>query len=306
MLGYAMQLLHEIPMLSRERIRTTLAGLASSPNPVERALATADLADQVEAIKFCPYALTTEELFKLWSAFQNSYRPSAAYEATVVLIDSQRRTRSALPVRDRNLVIIPVERPVIEAVEPQVVQAGAPLVIKGRNLRADITRISVGLDSLIIPNPVNVSEKEIQVSLPAGLRAGINTVQVVHQIDFGTGGPQEPHRGFESNVVAFMLAPRLTNIATPLQVAPGGTLTLTVEPPIERQQRVTVLIGDRGLPVPARSATGPETTDTLAVPIPADLPAGRYLLRVRVDGADSPLMVDTDTNEYVSPWLEVT
>ncbi|MEL6816733.1 MAG: DUF4255 domain-containing protein, partial [Cyanobacteria bacterium J06598_3] len=83
LLGLAMQTLHEFPVLNPADIRT--------------ALGESDLQNQVEKVKISPLSLNLEEISKMWSTFQTQYRISAAYEATVVLIDS-RRKGAALPV----------------------------------------------------------------------------------------------------------------------------------------------------------------------------------------------------------------
>ena len=106
LLGYAMQLLHETPVLARAAIRTTLipatppldAGLLPT---VYRALRASDLADQIEQIKITPEKMDTEELSKLWTALQAHYRPTAPYLATVVLIESTKPARAPLPVLTR-------------------------------------------------------------------------------------------------------------------------------------------------------------------------------------------------------------
>jgi len=111
LLGYAMQLLHEVPVLSREAIRTTL----EAPSPVEGAilptarasLAAAALADQVELVKITPDLMTTEEISKLWAAFQATYRPTAAYQASVVLIESREAVPAPLPVQTRSIFVRP-------------------------------------------------------------------------------------------------------------------------------------------------------------------------------------------------------
>jgi hypothetical protein len=315
MLGYAMQLLHEMPVLTRDIVRSALQSLASSDKAAEKALATADLADQIEQVKISPQTMNTEEISKLWSAIQSQYRPTAAYQASVVLIEGRRPTKSALPVRDRNLITLPFARPRIETVSPQVVLAADTLTLQGQNLNATLVQVNFGLEQTITPNPATVTNTHIQAALPTGLRAGVNTVQVSHLLDFGTSSPSEPHLGFESNVVAFMLAPRITTQPQPpltiLQVPQGGTLIVAVDPPVGRSQRVTLLVGDRALPIPARSTTGPETTTELSFPIPADFPKGTFLMRLRVDGAESPLEVDSNPNsptfdQYISPKLEIT
>ncbi len=92
LLGYAMQSIHETPVLTRELIRKVLA---APPNgggvvvaPALAALAASDLAEQVEQIKVTPQSLTIEELSELWAALQANYRPSVAYHVSVVLIES--------------------------------------------------------------------------------------------------------------------------------------------------------------------------------------------------------------------------
>ena len=87
-----MQLLHEIPVLDRQSHYDGTDAIAVGryhPTPALRALTECGLADQVEQIKLVPDPLSSEEMSKLWTAVQSHYRPSAAYVATVVLIESQ-------------------------------------------------------------------------------------------------------------------------------------------------------------------------------------------------------------------------
>ena len=92
LLGHALQLLHESPVLERERIRSALAALSHTRDrrvipPSQAALANSALADQVEQITITPEFLSTEEISKLWSALQAKYRPSATYKVSAVFID---------------------------------------------------------------------------------------------------------------------------------------------------------------------------------------------------------------------------
>lgn len=93
LLGSAMQLLLETPVITREMIRTALPvskGRNGSLPPLQQALATAKLAEQTEEIKLCPEFLSTDEASRLWSALQAKYRPSAAYKASTVLIEANK------------------------------------------------------------------------------------------------------------------------------------------------------------------------------------------------------------------------
>jgi hypothetical protein len=107
LLGYAMQLLHEMPVLTRDAIRTALnpsPGVGTALPPALRALVDSGLEDQVELIKLTPQYLNTEEMSKLWTAMQSHFRPTAAYAASVVLIQSRQPARAPLPVLSRGPV----------------------------------------------------------------------------------------------------------------------------------------------------------------------------------------------------------
>ncbi|MEN8176186.1 MAG: DUF4255 domain-containing protein, partial [Pseudomonadota bacterium] len=158
LLGYAMQLIHEFPVLTRDMIRTALN---PSPDvgvdlpPALRALADCGLADQVEQLRITPQFLNTEEMSKLWTAVQSNYRPTAAYQVSVVLIQAQEPTRPTLPVltrgpvhttatgqeRERGVVVTPdlvPPLPTIEAVVPggnqPVMSLGEGVSLQGHHL----------------------------------------------------------------------------------------------------------------------------------------------------------------------------
>ena len=107
LLGYAMHLLHERPMLDRPAIRRAL-----DPSPLDvsmlppafQALTASDLADQVEAIRITPIAMPVEEMSKLWSAIQTHYRPSAAYQVSVGTSSTRRNLRG---IRCRYCRVVP-------------------------------------------------------------------------------------------------------------------------------------------------------------------------------------------------------
>jgi hypothetical protein len=94
LLGSAMQLLLETPVISREMIRTALpagkSGRGGNLPPLQQTLATAELAEQVDEIRLIPEFLSTEEASRLWSALQAKYRPSASYKVSTVYIEANR------------------------------------------------------------------------------------------------------------------------------------------------------------------------------------------------------------------------
>jgi hypothetical protein len=103
LLGCAMQLFHETPVLSPARIRAALGPPSSQKSktllsPVRAALAESDLPDQVEQIKITPQFLTFEEMSKLWSAFQARYRPSMTYQVSAIALRRSAAKSTALAV----------------------------------------------------------------------------------------------------------------------------------------------------------------------------------------------------------------
>lgn len=312
LLGHAMFVLHETPVLTRQTIREAIP--LPPPLSLPNGLSGAGLADQIEQIKITPENMSVEEISKIWSALQSQYRPTAVYKASVVLIESEREVRPTLPVRVRNLVVQPFAQPVIDLVQSQSadgapisadppVRVGGNLVLDGRRLRGAATRVLFDGTIEITPDDDRTAAARVVVALPAGLQPGVHSVQVAHRLDFGSGTPAEPHRGVESNVAAFVLAPEITTLA-PLAASPGSTLTLALNAPVGRAQRVALLVGEHTLFLPSRPVAGPAQTTSLNFPIPGDLPAGTYLLRVQVDGAESPLAVD-GTGQFIGPVVTI-
>ena len=296
-LAEAMSLLHDQGVLTRDQIRAAILA--------ESKVAGSDLADQVEMIKICPEQAGVEDISKLWSMFPTTnYRLSTAYEASVVLISRPHAARSALPVRGANLYVSPFRAPVIDAVAPAVAPPASTLRISGRNLRGELVTVAVGTTDI---SPDTVQDRLVTVTLPATVPAGVTSIRISQQIRMGT--PPTPHRGWESNVAAFVLIPVITT-APPITVARGSTLTLAVAPPVSRSQQVAIVLNSQEIIIPPRPA-GSAPATRVDVPIPKTFPVGTYLLRLRVDGAVSALTVETDQakptfNEYIGPTVTVT
>jgi hypothetical protein len=344
LLGHGMQLLHETPVLPRASIRKSLA----PPSPVTgggtlpagmAALFTSELAEQVEQIKILPQSLTTEEFSRMWSAFGAKYRPTAVYQASVVLIQSRQPTKSALPVRARNVQVVLFQQPVIDrinsqqsAADPivteQPILAGHNLIIVGQQLRGDETQVSIG-GMTVTPLSADVGDRQIVVAIPASLQAGVQGVQVIHRRLLGV--PPIPHRGVESNLAAFILRPRIdainvSNVQGTGNAPRSANVNLTIKPAVGAAQRVVLWLNEF-VPVssppsttqtealaysfnaPSRldlqnpATTVPQPSETITIPI-TGVRAGSYLARVQVDGAESPVGSDP-TGRYNSPQLAI-
>lgn len=300
LLGGVVSALHAEPILSRERIEQVVAA--------EAHLAASDLASQVELVRFVPIDLSLEELSKLWSVFfQTAYRLSVAFKGSVVLIQPETPPQPSRPVRLRNLYVETLRQPVVEtagvAAGPFApILPGDELIVRGRNLRGAFTQVAINSRAAA---PTVVQSAEIRVPLteppfPAGtLRAGVAGLQVVQQRLMGT--PETLHRGVQSNVYPIVLRPILAPIAS---TPPVSNLAISVTPQVGRRQEVFLLLnsasGSYAIPSEPRELdTSPVVFDIQGVT------PDTYLVRVRVDGAES-LLDDGGGDVFIGPTLEVT
>lgn len=279
MLGSVVSALHAHPVLARDRIFNVILHNSF--------LKDSDLADQVELVKFTPHPLNLEELSRLWSVFfQIPYALSILYQASVVLIEAKETPSPARPVSERRVFSVPLSLPSIEQVIPPIVEfsSGARITLKGRNLAGPLVAVRFG-DLEITPD-APVRDTELVVALPNGLHAGVRTARVVQAMDLKT--VLEPHKGFESNAVAFILQPVVNSVSYD-----ATNFSVGVSPEIGPRQQVSLLLNEASAPVgrPARafsfdSARRATTTQILSFPAAA-FPTGNYLVRVRVDNAES-------------------
>jgi hypothetical protein len=320
LLGSAVSVLHAQPVLTREMIRVAIRS-ATDMDPGHY-LVGSDLAEQVETIKFVPLPLNLEELSKLWSAFfQTPYALSVTYQASVVLIEAEGIPQRALPVREPLIYTVPFCQPVIEQVLSEVgpdqpIIADITLLIHGRRLRGDVTRVRIG-EIEVTPASEDVSDKEISLLLssppfPAGsLRAGVQGMQVLHHIMMGK--PLTSHRGFESNVAAFVLRPTITDVE-----APDATdVTVIFNPEVGKTQRAVLLLNELDPPSsraaraysfkapPDNGIEDEDVDETASISFSiTGVEPGDYLVRAQVDGAESPLEMDA-SGRYNGPTVTI-
>ena len=320
LLGKIVSVLHSHPILERDTIRKVIAGSNAIID-----LEHSDLADQIELIKFVPYALDLEELSKLWSVFfQTPYSLSVAYHAAVVLIEGNGLPHSPLPVHGRNIYLPQTSLPVIEWVgsasgKGMPILSGSELLIIGKRLKESVTKVRIGE---ILLSPENVTNSEIRLTVPDELKAGVVGVQVIHKILMGT--PPEEHTGTDSNAHPFLLSPRIrkdedgkyliemSDLAAD-QDNYSGNMNIKLKPEVGASQRVVLLLNERVSENPASYSFNalPPETDSQSIDIPFHgVKKGSYLVRVQVDGAESFLEVDTDSEsetfrQYIFPSVKI-
>jgi Pvc16 N-terminal domain len=298
LLGFGMQLLHENPVLSRQAIRTALTPAPSVGSTLPLALRALDktgLADQVEQLRITPVTLDTEELSKLWTAFQVHYRPTTAYTVSVVLIESMATGVSALPVLRRGLTVQPdlvPPVPTIESVEPDgeqsVARLGHDVDLNGHHLGG------TGRQVRLIQERFGIEEVLAAVggSTPAQMTFSVPTSRAA---DFPVGiyqaaaelippGEADSRR---TNSMALVIAPQIADLPMDVTVDAAGTAAFTVEftPEYRPGQTVSMVLGSTEFAPQDASAQ----TSSLDFVIP-NAPLGDHLARLRIDGIESPLI----------------
>ncbi|MBE9225448.1 DUF4255 domain-containing protein [Phormidium sp. LEGE 05292] len=320
LLGSTVRTIVDQPILTAEMIRDTIN------NPTFSFLTDSSLAEQVERVTIVPSPMTTEDLSKIWSVFfQCPYVLSFACQGSTVLIEGQRTSGRALPIRSIDYYTTPnqpaIEQVTGEAGSNQPIVANSILVIRGKQLRGELTQVRIGDAKL---TPQKLTEREIRLdlaSLPSSetgsLRAGVQSLQLLHPIPKRKS--YEPDRAVGSNVVPFVLCPTITADVEVLQATDNGDELYSAEVRVQidltvgREQRVLLFLNERSLLIPAAYifAAKPRNTNTnLIVFAISDVKPGEYLVRVQVDGAESLLRVDTDREsstyeQYISPKVVI-
>jgi hypothetical protein len=285
-LGRAMRVLHDHPVLGRDEIKNALTGN--------------DLGEQVERVRITHQPMSLEETSKIWTAFQTNYRLSTAYQAAVVLIDSQVPSRTPLPVIVRKIFVWPNLLPPFPALFEAVPPANQP----SASLNDKVTLSGVHLDGTnptvriqhrrwtdpfdIAPEP-GATDSELEFKIhgnpPEGWLAGTYTVAVSVQ------RPDEPFARV-TNDVTLSLAPTITSIVPPTVQIVGGKATVGIHilPGALTEQHPKLLLGGREIALSTEANNGTNLGFTVVDAVP-----GEYFVRIRVDGVDTLLIIDRDT-----------
>lgn len=311
LLGFAMQFLYETPMLSRAQLRTVLG----PPTPPFGNLSALSLADQVEWLKISPQFLGAEELSKLWTAMQARYRPSMAYQVSVVLIESDTPTRAALPVLkrgsgDRGPVALADRGPSLSNARPVIsdllpaARLGDALLLTGSQLRTEgVSAIfendRTGNRQTLLPS-AGASDRELRVQLPDVADAGAMAAWGigVYAIRLHSDVPGLP--AMYSNAVPLALSPLI--VVSPLAASIGDiAVSIECRPRLHPVQHagVRLLFGTTEIAPDAVDTPMDESQPTTLSFTVRDAVTGSYPIRLRVDGIDSlPIQIAPNTGDF--------
>jgi Pvc16 N-terminal domain len=326
LLGATLLELHAAPILSREIVQQVQDHVSF--------LNQSNLADQIDVVRVTPANLSLEDLNKVWMTFPTiDYILSVVYVAGVVLIQTDDEPPGpALPVLKRRVMALPFSLATIDSVNPQPVDLSASsptqITLLGSNLDpADDAVFTTpgGTDLLTGIIQPGTGGDSLVVTLPIGLHAGVNAVQLTPSLPAPSSSYSSmPPRPFaQSNVAAFVLRPAI------LSILPGpssGELVVTLSPSVGPKQQVSLLLNQHGgttapqafsLPAASRATeTSTLSFDITSIPTgsippeffgssPGSIPPGAYLARVRVDGAESPLEVDS-SGTFSGPIVNIS
>jgi hypothetical protein len=320
LLGRAMLWIHDHPLLTRADIQGALS--------LDGALSGARLERQFEPVRLTSETLSVDEMSKLWTTFQTQYRVSTTYQASVVLLESEKEARIPLPVlkrgpEDRGPEVTASMPAVLEGLEYRdlrnqesplsAAQLGDVVTLRGRSLPGV-------LGTVVVRNPrLRPTDLDPDADVVARLRPleGSNQDQLIIRLDEFAGNwvagplqimverPRASGRPRRSAPLFLALAPRITN---------GAAVTATISANAERR-RLTVQTNP---PIPLDNGALPDVTLLLTPtegsqnvsPIPAEpiaprvgrlstseasfditnVPPGVYRVRIRVETVETLIM----------------
>ncbi len=308
LLGYALLMLHQNPVLARSDISAALQALPTSngSNPLSSELGSSGLAQQFEMIKITPSTLGREELAWLWTALKADYRPTFPFQVSVVLLQPPTPLTFSLPVLSRTVTV----------------QAGAPAQLlqaspaNGQAAAAPGSLVTLTGSALAGANAVVLANPRLGVAYPPFAPATVSATRVsfavpnapatlpagVYNLTLQYPGGAFPKT---SNTLLLPLAP--TILATPepqvTAIAGGTQVTLHCAPAVLPSQAVQLIMG--GTAVPAQPFTA--AASQLSFDFTPALATGSYLARLQVDGVMSPVLVDWTVTPptFMGPMVKV-
>lgn len=299
LLGAAMRAFHDYEVLS--------------PADIDIALPGSDLDHQVERVRLSRLHLPLDEMSRLWTTSQTQFRLSAAYQATVILIESERPSIAPVPVLSRGIgdsgpvvqASLDAGIPVVTAVTPPKQEPaalpGETVTVAGLNLAA--TTVTVVLSHPLLATPLQVTPTSATPTgltftvpnQPADAPAGIWALTILLQ------DPGAADR--TTSAVPLPIAPSISSaLPSGLTRDASGTVTLAFDcaPDVLPGQRASLLIGAAAGNAPAVTAA----TGHFSITVPS-APVGPEIVRLRVDGVDSRFVDRTATPPTILPSAQV-
>jgi hypothetical protein len=246
----------------------------------------AALVDNPEVLKITFDHADAELLSKVMQGQNERYRMSVAFQVRPVMLaftspaSQAPLVQTVGPPGAEGVVVIPSLGPVAHAVEPERFEAGQELAISGRDLSSDTVEVLFESTAAV---PTEVRQDRVLVTVPGTLSAGAYLIRVAYVLPSG--------RRFSSNPVLGRLMPTLAsaNIPNPLGVSGAnrfGLLQLAGARLGGPDDSIFVSFYGGGTVALTMEAAGTAAQTSLDVDVPVEraIPAGAYLIILRVNG----------------------
>jgi hypothetical protein len=282
LLAQAMRVLHDRPVLGRERLKT--------------AFESALVHEQIEAVTITPRALSIDEMSKLWSTFQTQYRISAAYLVTLLLIESRLVPRTPLPVLqrgegDKGVITTASPVPLLNNARPRTgfaaVRLGEELAIGGEHFDSGTLVARLRHPRLVDPIelPVTVeSASKASIRIPDSGNAPDEWPAGFYQLAFVLAAP-DFH--WTTNILSFALAPSIQLAPTQHNAEETIEVTVTALPRVRDDQDAVVIYGSKQVQPASRTTDPNDKSQPTTITADLALIQGKLPVRLRVDGVDS-------------------
>ena len=303
LLGYAILMLHENPVLPRSLITNVFSHLSS--DALNDAIKLSNLDSQIEMIKITPATLGREEMAWLWTALKADYRPTFPFQASVVLMRNDLPTAFSLPVLfPPNITVQPgISAQLFSDLPPNdhaAAAVGNTVTISGAALGAanslQLANPQTHVIDTIPLNSSNLQATRVNFTVPDDATNMPCGVCLASLLFHDSSGNVTQH----TNAVVLPIALTIAASPAPSATTNAGTahITLSCNPQVVPGQQIYLLLqsqADNSLRVIAADAI---TTPTTSLSFTASLAAGIYAPRLQVDGV---LAQTTSSNSITVP-----
>jgi Pvc16 N-terminal domain len=333
LLGFALMMLHQAPVITRADIDTALAARATSTYPysgypLNSTLPLCGLGSQMEMIKIIPESMTREDLAWLWTALKADYRPTFPFQVSVALLQPDVSTSYALPVLKVAFNAVPEPQAQILSIQTvsgqPAAQPGEQVVLTGEFLTgADLAVLThqklgtqIKFPPLASPPALNPpSGTSFTFALPNSTSA--NFPAGLYDLALQWTDPVTKAATATTNTVPFAIAAWLPNSQAAGTTPSGSMIQLTLStfaPPIFPGQAVSLSLSN--IPTPSQTLV---CLSADAQPLPDDNPATTLtflfdtglptavdlLARLIVDGVPSIVQITTPPSPltFSGPWV---
>jgi hypothetical protein len=335
-LGVALLAMHETKQLTKAMLEDTADnGGFTGQSPLPQALR--DLAAQPAKLEISPVHHPVEDISQVWSMMNAGLRTGMLYQVSTLLMERKLPRSSAPPVAEGRLDVhqlmvprvlrlrfSPSAPPAAQWSDQAVASPGDAIEITGSGLAGEITLIRLGERDVAVP-AADAQSEQVLSAVPANMRPGVTNLQVLHEWNKPEGEIDPPASGTvpaeRSNLLPMAIRPVLVSggeVTLSNRTENDGvvswTATINFTPDVGALQQIElhllarvadgngrfpsfVFEGDKPAPGTQDVAVSQRTVTITGVP------AGDYLLRVRVDGAESAL--ESDATGYSGPLLTV-